>query len=229
MGLYCETAAVRHTRRTCLWNHPLHTQHTRRTVPEREQRGTDYAVPERKDAVRLENISIGKITGTHGTHGEVRVFVRGIPPDLLFHVRTIRVNRVPMTVESVRMHKGRALVKLQGVDTIDAALALRDGEVSIARDDAAVPPDYYFDDELLGMRVYDENGNDLGELILGDSIYALARHYGVPESEIQRVNNIHGTTIKIGQRLMIPAVKDVFIRSVNLDENRMEVHMWEGL
>ena len=43
----------------------------------------------------------------------------------------------------------------------------------------------------------------------GDSIYALARHYGVPESEIQRVNKLNGSTIKIGQRLMIPAVKDV--------------------
>ena len=162
--------------------------------------------------MRLENISIGKITGTHGTHGEVRVFVRGIPPDLLFHVRTIRVNRVPMTVESVRMHKGRALVKLQGVDTIDAALALRDGEVSIARDDAAVPPDYYFDDELLGMRVYDENGNDLGELILVEPYPA---------------GNIY--TVRGERTFQIPAVKDVFIRSVNLDENRMEVHMWEGL
>ena len=43
----------------------------------------------------------------------------------------------------------------------------------------------------------------------GDSLYALARHYGIAEAEIQRVNNLHGTTIKIGQRLMIPAVKDV--------------------
>ncbi|MCR5699143.1 MAG: transglycosylase SLT domain-containing protein [Treponemataceae bacterium] len=54
----------------------------------------------------------------------------------------------------------------------------------------------------------------------GDSLYALARHYGIAEAEIQRVNNLHGTTIKIGQRLMIPAVKDVaeFSRKQNTEK-----------
>ena len=43
----------------------------------------------------------------------------------------------------------------------------------------------------------------------GDSLYALSKHYEIPVSEIQRVNKISGTIIKIGQKLMIPAIKDV--------------------
>lgn len=43
----------------------------------------------------------------------------------------------------------------------------------------------------------------------GDSLYALSKHYEIPVAEIQRVNKINGTIIKIGQKLMIPAIKDV--------------------
>ena len=43
----------------------------------------------------------------------------------------------------------------------------------------------------------------------GDSLYALSKHYEIPVTEIQRVNKINGTIIKIGQKLMIPAIKDV--------------------
>ena len=43
----------------------------------------------------------------------------------------------------------------------------------------------------------------------GDSLYALSKHYEIPVAEIQRVNKISGTIIKIGQKLMIPAIKDV--------------------
>lgn len=43
----------------------------------------------------------------------------------------------------------------------------------------------------------------------GDSLYALSKHYEIPVSEIQKVNKLSGTIIKIGQKLMIPAIKDV--------------------
>jgi membrane-bound lytic murein transglycosylase D len=40
-------------------------------------------------------------------------------------------------------------------------------------------------------------------------LYALSKHYEIPVAEIQRVNKLNGTIIKIGQELMIPAIKDV--------------------
>ena len=36
-------------------------------------------------------------------------------------------------------------------------------------------------------------------------------------------------TVKGEREILIPAVKDAFIRSVNLDGGRMEVKVWEGL
>ena len=36
-------------------------------------------------------------------------------------------------------------------------------------------------------------------------------------------------TVKGEKEYLIPAVKGAFIHSVDLDANRMEVHVWEGL
>jgi LysM repeat protein len=38
----------------------------------------------------------------------------------------------------------------------------------------------------------------------GDTLYGLSRKYGTTVSSIQRANNLRGTTIGIGQRLIIP-------------------------
>ena len=35
--------------------------------------------------------------------------------------------------------------------------------------------------------------------------------------------------VKGDKEYLVPAVKDAFIRSVDLDRNRMEIHLWEGL
>ncbi|MGP1587856.1 MAG: transglycosylase SLT domain-containing protein [Treponemataceae bacterium] len=43
----------------------------------------------------------------------------------------------------------------------------------------------------------------------GDSLYALSLHYGIEVEDIQKINKLKNTTIKIGQNLMIPAIKDV--------------------
>ena len=36
-------------------------------------------------------------------------------------------------------------------------------------------------------------------------------------------------TVKGKKEYLIPAVKGAFIRSIDLDKNRMEVHVWEGM
>lgn len=43
----------------------------------------------------------------------------------------------------------------------------------------------------------------------GDSLYALSQHYGLTVDEIKKVNSLHSSVIKIGQKLMIPAIKKV--------------------
>ena len=96
---------------------------------------------------------------------------------------------------------------------MDAALALKGKEVSIRREDANLPVGEYFDVELEGITVLDDaTGEELGKI-------HRVLHY--PAHKVYEV--------KGEKEYLIPAVPEVFIKSVDLDGNRMEVHVLEGM
>lgn len=163
--------------------------------------------------MKLETIRAGRIVGTHGVRGEVRVQPRDGDPAFLTRFKTFLLEGEPVTPTACRVHKNVVLMKFPGAEDLDAAQALRDKDLYIRRADARLPAGEFFDDELLGLDVFDgETGACLGELVRVDS-YPAHKVY----------------TVRGSREYLIPAVKDVFIKSVDLEENRMEVHVWEGM
>lgn len=163
--------------------------------------------------MKLEYIKVGRVVNAHGIRGDLRVQPMGQSPDFLTHFKTLYLDGTPVKPESCRVHKSLVLVKLPGIDDMDAALAMKGKVISIRRADAHLPKGAFFDDELVGLQVEDaDSGEALGEL---------KEVLPYPAHNVYRV---------VGQReYLIPAVKDVFIAWVDLDENRMGVHMLEGL
>ena len=84
--------------------------------------------------MELEFITAGRIVNTHGVRGEVKVLPQGVEPDLLAQCAPLYVDGRPLSPTACREHKGCLLVKLQGVDSMDAALALKGKDVSIRRE-----------------------------------------------------------------------------------------------
>ena len=163
--------------------------------------------------MKLEMIKVGRIVNAHGTRGEVRVQPRDADPYFLTEFDTFYIDGKPVTPTANHVHKSVVLMKLPGVDDMDAALALKEKVLYIRREDADLPEDECFDDELLGLMVYNtETGEELGELVAVEP-YPAHKVY----------------TVKGKKQYLIPAVKGAFIQSVNLDDNRMEVNVWEGL
>ena len=113
----------------------------------------------------------------------------------------------------VRAHKGMALVKLEGVTDMDAALALKGKVVSIRREDARLPEGEYFDEELVGLTVLDDaSGEELGRV---DRVLTYPAH---------KIYQVKGA-----REYLIPAVPGVFIASVDPDAGVMRVHLMKGL
>jgi len=163
--------------------------------------------------MKLEMIKIGRIVNAHGIRGEVRVQPRDGDPYFLTEFETFYLNGQPIVPTAVHVHKSLVLMKFPGVDDMNAALTYKDKDLFIRRDDAELPEGECFDDELLGMEVYDTaNGTLLGELVRVDP-YPAHKVY----------------TVKGKKEYLIPAVRGAFIESVDLDANRMEVHVWEGM
>jgi len=163
--------------------------------------------------MRLNTIEVGRVVNTHGVKGEIRVQPRDGDPAFLTQFKTFLLDGVPVSPTACHVHKSVVLMKLPGVDDMDAAMALRGKALSIRREDAALPEGEAFDDELLGLEVYDAaTGTRLGELVRVDP-YPAHKLY----------------TVRGEKEYLIPAVKGVFIQGVDLDANRMEVHLLEGL
>jgi 16S rRNA processing protein RimM len=115
-------------------------------------------------------LTVGRVVKAHGVTGELVVDIRTDDPELRFAPgSTLRAKgsdrrERSYTIDTVRPHGGRLLVRLSGVGDRDTADALR-GSVFVI-DSADLPPidedDTYYDHQLEGLRVQTTAGLELG-------------------------------------------------------------------
>lgn len=158
-------------------------------------------------------VTVGKCLKPHGVRGEVKVAILTDFPErfeaaetLLFHDgKTVTEYRV----EGARFHKKAVLLKLEGIDSMTAAEALRDQTVAIPEDELAeLEEDEYWHFELEGLTVVDEEGQTVGRLTQvlenpGHDIYVVKG----PAGEV-----------------LLPAVSE-YILQVDLEQGRMRVRL----
>lgn len=113
---------------------------------------------------RKEFIEAGRIVNTHGIAGEVKTEVWLDSPSFMKGFKRFFIRGKEYAVNSSRMQKGFLLISLAGIDSINAAMALKGEIISIARSDAALPKGGCFVDELIGARAVDEQGREIGIL-----------------------------------------------------------------
>lgn len=163
--------------------------------------------------MKLDFVPAGRIAGVHGVRGELRVLPLEGEADFLSGFKTFYLDGRAVAAASCRIHKGMALLRLEGVEDRTAAEALRGKELLIRRADARLPAGECFDAELIGLDVYDgETGACVGELV------KVERY---PAGKVYTVRGV--------REFLIPAVRDAFILGVDLENNRMDVRIWEGL
>ena len=158
--------------------------------------------------MKLQFVEAGEIVTTHGIKGEVKVLCWLDDPEMLCEFDRCRIDGKEVEIEQCRVQKTCNLVKLSGVDTMEAAQALRGKTIELYRED--IDDEVIFAAELIGMEVYC-NGEMIGKIkeVLdypGNSVYV----------------------VKGKHEYMIPAVNQ-FILSTDMEANRMEVKLIEGM
>src|SRR6185369_10806462 len=114
------------------------------------------------------DLVVGRIGKPHGVRGEVTVDVRTDDPDTRFatgsSVRTDPAERGPLTIVAVHPRSGGLVLTLEGVESREAAEALR-GTVLVV-DSAELPEiedaDEWYDHQLVGLSAVDLAGAALG-------------------------------------------------------------------
>jgi len=115
-------------------------------------------------------ITIGVIVKPQGRHGELVVEPLSDRPQRFPELKRAFLpgaGDAPREVQvtSVWPHKGRFVVKIEGVDSIDDADLLRGQELRIPEAElAALPEGEYYHHQLKGLSVSDETGTALGKV-----------------------------------------------------------------
>lgn len=167
----------------------------------------------------MKYIRIGKIINTHGIRGEAKIWSYSDFDD----ERYVRGNTVylkvneemkPLTVKSYRVHKGFPLVAFEELPDINAVEPYRECELYITDDMREDLDEGYYYDELEGLDAFDEEGKRLGVTV------------GIEETNGAQ-DNLR-IEMENGKSFLVPYI-DEFIVEVDLDENRIVIHMMEGL
>ena len=99
---------------------------------------------------------------THGVRGEVRIQPWADEAAFLTRFRRFYIDGAPVKVRSCRVHKQMCVAALEGVEDVNAAMALKGKVLFIDREDARLPAGTVFLQDIIGARCVDETGRELG-------------------------------------------------------------------
>lgn len=111
-------------------------------------------------------LEAGRITRTHGVRGELVMEVWADSPEFLAGLPELYLDghgSTPAGLLASRPHKGRLLLTLKGVDTVEKAGTWRGKILYLNREDVKLPEGRYFLDDLIGLRAIDgDTGKEYG-------------------------------------------------------------------
>ncbi len=160
---------------------------------------------------------IGKIVNTQGIKGEVRALphtdnINRFKKLKSVYVCTKKENKL-MDIEKVRFHKQFVVIKFKDINDMNEAEKLKECMLKVDEEDAIkLEEDEYFIRDLYGINVFDEEHIAIG--VLKDIIFTGANDVYVIETE--------------DGEFLLPAIKQCII-DINIKENKMIVHILEGL
>ena len=156
-------------------------------------------------------IEAGRIVNTHGVSGEVKIEVWLDSPQFLRRCGRLFVDGTEKKILSGKVQKSFLIAKLEGVEDVNAAMALKGRLVEIAREDAPLPKGAYFIQDILGASVQDETGREIGRLT--DVLERPASNIYVVQGETEH---------------LIPAVPE-FVLATDAENGVITVHLIEGM
>ncbi len=168
--------------------------------------------------MRKQYLEMGKIVATHGIKGEVRVQPWCDDAALLAEMEQLWLDpngKRAVTIQQGRVHKNIVILKLAGVDTVEAAQLMRNKLLYVDRDVLALDENTYFIQDLIGIGIYDA---DQPELCYGK----------LTEVFQTGANDVYEVTDAEGVKRLVPAIPEVVV-STDIEGEKMTIRPLKGL
>ena len=173
-----------------------------------------------RNGVKLygRSVAVGIITSTHGVRGEVKVYPTTDDPRRFRRLKEVVLDtgkeKMNLEIEGVKFFKQFVILKFKGLDNINDIEKYRQKSLYVTRKNAVrLQRDEYFIADLIGLKVQDEDGKELGTV--KDVIETGA-------------NDVYEVEMADGKSLLLPAIKQCIL-NVDVENGTMQVHVLEGL
>ena len=160
-------------------------------------------------------LEVGKIVGTHGVRGEMRVECWANSPDFLKQFKKLYLDEGNTTLSvTCRPHKNIALMTAKGVSSIEEADLLRGKILYIDRSDVKLSEGEHFVQDIIGLTVTDA---DTGAV------------YGVVKDVLKTgSNDVYEMKAPDGKLFYIPVIPDI-MAGFDFAQGKVLIHPMKGL
>ena len=161
---------------------------------------------------------VGIITSTHGVHGEVKVFPTTDDVRRFKRLKEVILDtgkeQITLEVEGTKFFKQFVILKFKGIDNINDVERYRQKSLYVTRENAVrLKKDEYFIADLMGLRVHNEDGSEIG--VLREVIETGA-------------NDVYVIDLDDGRELLLPAIKECVL-NVDVQAGFIQIHIMPGL
>lgn len=162
-------------------------------------------------------LEVGQIVNSYGIKGFVKVVPLVDNNNQFKDFKTLYIKQKnsirELYIEEVKFSKNLVLLKFKQIDTIEQAEELRNYYLNAKRSDIKLEDGAHFIIDLIGLEVFTEDGELLGNLI---------------EVLQPGANDVYIVENSNKQQILLPAIPDV-IKQIDIASKKMIVRLLEGL
>ncbi|MFH1485526.1 MAG: ribosome maturation factor RimM [Chloroflexota bacterium] len=160
-----------------------------------------------------EFLTIGRVLAPWGIRGQMKVEAMTDFPERFLPGHSVYLMGKLFTIEDSRQTNKSIILKLVTIDTVEDSEKLRGQLLEVKLNEIPpLPPDQFYHFQVLGMKVFTEGGELLGEV------------REIMPTGSNDVYVVHGNRGEI----LIPAVDDV-VKEMDMEQGRIIVEVIEGL
>lgn len=165
--------------------------------------------------MKKQFLEVGQIVNTQGLKGEMRVDPWCDGPEFICMFKTLYLkNGDTLKITKSRVHNNVAVIKAEGIDSIEQADALRRTVLYINRSDINLDDDVFFVQDILDCEVVDaDTGTSYGK---------------VTDVLKTGANDVYQVTAEDGKNYLVPVIDDVVL-SVDTDKGVIEIRPLKGI
>ena len=158
----------------------------------------------------MDLVYVGKIVGTHGIKGEIRIKSDFERKELVFKPNNkIIIDKNEHTIRTYRFHKIFDMITIDELDNINDVLCFVGKNVYVSRDSLNLKKNDYLLNDLIGL-----------DVVFNDTVYGVVKDYS---------NDLNPLLcVEYEKNYYIP-INDKYIKSVDFDNKRILVDDIEGL